>query len=113
MIKYSESHWREFREENKITKSLFSIRVKNTWLEPIYDWLLANGKFVQYGYYANTKDLSIGYHEDYWEGKVEDISLKLCWTSARLGLPDLTVGVRSKEDWQVIRSLLRKEGLVR
>jgi hypothetical protein len=96
-ILYLSQHWEKFREENKITKSLFGIRAKGTWLETHFEWLLTNGNFTQYASYSNMKDnFSIGYHENYYKGTLENIPLKICWASARLGLP-----------------LLREKGLVR
>lgn len=97
--------------EGWVKKDTHPLRKKGVWAEDIYHWMKTHpNEFVCSN---EPYETAVGYHEVFWTGNVNGIDVKYVWFSARLGIPSLIIGTKTKQDWSVIRTKLRAAGLIR
>ena len=97
-----------------VKKDTHPLRKKDVWADNIYDWMRQHPNVYQGTRRTQWfKDTFTGYHEDFWTGNVDGIEVRYVWCCARLGIPSLIIGTRTKKDWIEIRTKLRAAGLIR
>ena len=102
----------KFLNRMEVVKDIGAIRKKGIPLEKPFQWLKKNGSFVeQSGWYPDGN--CCGYHEQYFTGLIGQISVRIAWAKAEVGMPTLSVAVDSKEEWTMLRQSLRDAGFVR
>lgn len=99
-----------------IQKDLTSIRKKGVWMEDTCNWFCTQIPHITKTWWPE-EDIA-GYHENFYEGEVtlhdgKKVSVKFVWCCARMGIPSLIVGTKTKEDWIAVRGELRDLNLVR
>jgi hypothetical protein len=95
-----------------VKKDTHPLRKKGVWADEIYGWVISQHEMVCQGVNRPTEDFA-GYHEVFYAGIVDGIELRCVWCSARMGIPSLYIGTKTKKEWIEIRSKLRQAGLIR
>ena len=104
-----EKQYDTYIQKPMISKNIFAIRAKGVWLEDILEYLKKELELELESYYYGD-DTGIGYYEHYYNSSKR---IKVMFSHARLGLPDLVVGTNTKKEWIELREMLRKNGFVR
>jgi len=93
---------------SRVVKDLYSIRKKGVHLERVFEFLIQEFNLQKVGVYSNPEYFM--YHENYYVG---DNDVRVAWASALLGLPSLSISVKTRSEWIDLREKLRAAGLVR
>lgn len=94
-----------------VKKDTHPLRKKGVWADEIYDWMQKHPNVYQG--IKEPYETTFGYHEVFWTGNVDGIEVRYVWCAARLGIPSLYIGTKTKKDWIEIRTKLRAAGLIR